>query len=94
MCTLYSSIIEYYHYFRSKETIEEIKTSRPFTYHQQSIKHGVVSNSEVNWGHKLFIVSSLIVFTMIMIYNNTEINYDTQMADHLEEIRRKKKDST
>jgi hypothetical protein len=29
-----------------------------------------------------------------MIYNDTEINYDAQMADHLQEIRRKERDST
>jgi len=32
---------------RSKKTLEEIRTSRPFTYHQQSVKNGIVTQNTV-----------------------------------------------
>jgi len=34
-------------YERSKERMEEMKRSQPFTYHQQSVKHGIVKTTEV-----------------------------------------------
>ena len=50
---------------RSRDTIEEMKTSRPFTYHQQSVKHGILHQTEVGLP-RWVIVSALTVITLLV----------------------------
>ena len=67
-----------------------MKTARPFTYHQQSIKYGVVHNSEIKYG-KYFIGIPLVLW-LILFYLDKYVYMDDfeQKVDLEKAVERRK----
>ncbi len=70
-----------------------MKTARPFTYHQQSIKYGVVQNSEIKYGK--YLLGIPVVLWVILFYLDKYAYMDDMenKADLEKAIERRKKAS-
>ena len=69
-------------YTRSKETLEEMKTSRPFTYHQHSVNHGILHNSEV--GTPRWVILGVLAAVGVLILSEFAFadQYDKHFENH------------
>ena len=74
-------------YTRSRDTLEEMKTSRPFTYHQQSVKHGILHQAEVGLP-RWVIVSAVTVITLLVF---SEVVFVDQLDKPVEGNQRDKR---
>jgi len=80
---------------RSKERVEEIKTARPFTYHQQSIRYGVAHNSEVKFSKYMILIPAILVVFLFYLDNVTYREQDKDNVADLEKaVSRLKKDAS